>query len=138
MGRLAAIVLALFVASCADGDTLESAGETTPMTQPPAARESLTLASKQPVPASDELSARLGADAVEGGCAYLETNDGTRYEVVYPRGWRVRLSPLAVIDPNGEVFATAGDEITVRGDIADDMASICQIGPIFRATEVER
>lgn len=138
MGRLAAIVLALFVASCAGGDTLESAGETTPMTESPAARESLTLASKQPVPASDELSGRLGADAVEGGCAYLESTDGTRYEVVYPRGWRVRLSPLAVIDPDGEVFATAGDEITVRGDIADDMASICQIGPIFRVTEVER
>jgi hypothetical protein len=30
-----------------------------------------------------------------------------------------------------------GDAVTVRGAVATDRSSICQIGPIFVATEVE-
>jgi hypothetical protein len=103
-------------------------------------RASLIPASVQPQPDGEgsRLSGTLGADAVEGGCAYLQAPDGTRYEVIYPDGWRVELSPLRLLDPNGAVVASGGDEITVVGQPADDMASICQIGPIFRATEVER
>jgi hypothetical protein len=73
---------------------------------------------------------------VEGGCAYLEAADGTRYEVLYPDGWTLQVSPLELIGPDGAVHARAGDPVTLRGEIATDMASICQIGPIFRATEV--
>jgi len=84
----------------------------------------------------DELVGRLGADSIEGGCGYLQGADGTRYQVMYPRGWRLTLSPLQLISPDGEVVARGGDEVTVRGSVANDMASICQIGPIYRATEV--
>jgi hypothetical protein len=77
----------------------------------------------------------LGSDAIEGGCAYLQTADGVRYEVVYPQDWELRKSPLELVAPDGRVVAGAGDEITVRGAEAD-MMSICQIGPIIKAAEV--
>ena len=78
----------------------------------------------------------LGSDAIEGGCVYLETPDGRRLEVIYPDGWRVRRSPLALIGPDGTEVAGPGDTVTIRGAEADDMVSICQMGPIVRAVEV--
>jgi hypothetical protein len=108
------------------------------MSSEPRASASLTLTSEQPAPLADGITGVLGADAIEGGCAYLASSDGTRYEVIYPDGWRVQLSPLQLLDPEGAVVAIGGDEVTVRGSLAGDMASICQIGPIFRAMEVER
>lgn len=100
---------------------------------------SLQPASVQPTrepSGGDELVGTLGADSIEGGCGYLEAADGTRYEVIYPDGWELRLSPLQLTSPDGEVVARGGDEVTVLGTEATDMASICQIGPIFRANEV--
>lgn len=91
---------------------------------------------REPEGGGDELVGVLGADAVEGGCGYLQAPDGTRYEVVYPEGWDLQLSPLQLTAPDGEVVARGGDEVTVLGAEATDMASTCQIGPIFRATEV--
>lgn len=108
------------------------------MSSEPRASASFTPSSEQPVPVGDAITGVLGADAIEGGCAYLASPDGTRYEVIYPDGWRVQLSPLQLLDPDGSVVAVGGDEVTVRGSLAGDMASICQIGPIFRAAEVDR
>ena len=45
-------------------------------------------------------------------------------------------SPLQLRNPAGDVVATGGETITVRGHRADDMVSICQIGPMFVASEV--
>jgi hypothetical protein len=78
----------------------------------------------------------LGSDAIEGGCVYLETPDGRRLEVLYPDGWHVQRSPLALVGPDGTVVAEAGDPVTIRGAEARDMVSICQMGPIVRAVEV--
>lgn len=109
-------------------------------TSEPTPIPSLTVASDQPSRApsgsDEELTGFLGADSIEGGCGYLEVPDGTRYQVTYPDGWRLQLSPLQLTSPDGEVVARGGDEVTVRGAETSDMASICQIGPIFRATEV--
>jgi len=105
----------------------------------PDSSPSFSLSTDQPSPALDEgdtLTGVLGADAVEGGCAYLRLADGSRYEVIYPDGWTVTMSPLALTDPDANVVARGGEEVTVRGSQATDMASICQIGPIFRASEV--
>ena len=87
-------------------------------------------------PPDDEmhLTGTLGNDDIEGGCGYLQTKDGTRYEIIWPRGWKQQGSRLR--DLSGTVVATAGDTITLRGSVARDMASTCQIGPIFRSTEV--
>ena len=87
-------------------------------------------------PQADLLTGILAADSIEGGCAYLRADDGTRYEVRYPSGWRVRATPLSLTDPHGEIVASGGETITVRGHPDRDARSICQIGPIFAATEV--
>lgn len=92
-------------------------------------------------PASPEsgeelLTGELGATEAEGGCAYLEVPGGTRYEVIYPRGWEVNATAATLSDPTGRVVASAGDLITVSGRLAEEMVSICMIGPIFEASEV--
>ena len=84
----------------------------------------------------DEVAGTFGADSIEGGCTYLEADDGTRFQVIYPDGWTVQAAPLQLADPSGDVVATGGEVITVRGERADDMVSICMIGPMFRADEV--
>jgi hypothetical protein len=101
------------------------------------ASPSLELASQQPSKsgAAGTYVGVLSADAIEGGCAYLQAPDGRKYEVLYPDGWTLRRSPLELSGPDGRVVAQGGDEVTVRGSVAD-MASICQIGPIIEATEV--
>jgi predicted RNA-binding protein with EMAP domain len=93
-------------------------------------------ASELPAPDGEELSGVLGLDSIEGGCAYLETADGTRYEVIYPTGWNLDRASGALRDPTGAVAAGPGDVVTVRGHVATDMVSICQIGPIWQASEV--
>lgn len=81
------------------------------------------------------MTGRLGFDAVEGGCAYLESPEGTRYQVLYPSDWRIDPGSGRLLGPKGEE-ARAGSVVSVRGSIVEDMASICQVGPMFRATEV--
>ena len=106
-------------------------------TQRASLKPSTAQPSRAPSGEQQELTGVLGADSIEGGCGYLETQDGTRYEVIYPDGWQLQLTPLQLTSPAGEVVARGGDEVTVRGAEATNMASICQIGPIFRATEVD-
>jgi len=84
---------------------------------------------------SGSLTGALALDSAEGGCAYLETADGKRYQVIYPDGWRVDPATGHLLGPDGQ-DAPVGSSVTVGGSMAPDMASICQIGPIFRATEV--
>jgi hypothetical protein len=89
----------------------------------------------RPKTSAGVVSGTLGFDAIEGGCAYLESADGTRYQVIYPNGWRIDGVTGHLRGPGGE-DARPGSVVTVRGAIVTDMASICQVGPMFRATEV--
>ena len=140
MIRLLAIIAAAALTGCAAASASSAAAS--PSEEASAtARASLRPASTQPSRGpggggSDEVTGELGADSVEGGCAYLQAADRVRYEVLYPDGWRVTASPLELRNPEGDVVATGGDLVTVRGSHAGDMASICMIGPIFRASEV--
>lgn len=142
MRTLAILFLATALGACAASGTspnaTPSADPTDTSTMPsPSLEPSSTQPSRAPAESGgDELTGRLGADSIEGGCGYLQSADGTRYEVLYPDGWDLSLSPLALTSPEDEVVARGGDEVTVRGTEATDMASICQIGPIFRASEV--
>ncbi len=101
--------------------------------------ESLELASQKPSPGGAETiySGVLGADSIEGGCSYLQTADGQRYELIPPDGWELDKGSAQLTGPDGAVFARAGDAITVKGHQAD-MVSICQIGPIIQAMEITR
>ena len=107
----------------------------------PSASPSLTLVTPGPSKplgpdAADTYTGVLSFDSIEGGCAYLQTAAGRKLEVIYPEGWTLQKSPLALLAPDGSVHSRAGDTVTVKGTEATDMASICQIGPIIRATEV--
>ena len=82
-----------------------------------------------------DVTGTLGFDDIEGGCPYLQAADGTRYQVMYPEGWRVDGASGVVAGPDGE-RVELGLQVTVRGVVLDDMMSTCQIGPIFQATEV--
>ena len=100
-------------------------------------KPSFVVASGQPRSSEDvALTGILGADVIEGGCAYLQAADGTRYEVIYPDGWTLERSPLQLRSPDGSVVARGGEEVSLRGVVTTEMASICQIGPIFNAVEV--
>ena len=78
----------------------------------------------------------LGFSAIEGGCAFIDDGAGTRYEVVYPEGWTLDRRRAELRAEDGRVVRVGGT-LTIRGAIATDRVSICQIGPIFVATAVE-
>jgi hypothetical protein len=132
MKRLLALVLVIGLAGCADqtGD----ASASTPPADPGASGISQPSDGPSLVPGMT-LTGVLGADSIEGGCMFLEADDGLRYEVIWPDGWEVT-PELDLIDADGEVVAEGGDRISIRGDIATGMASICQVGQIFEATDV--
>jgi hypothetical protein len=104
-----------------------------PNTAPPKVSPTLHI-DKPPDDEVTTISGTLGFDSIEGGCAYLDAETKVRYEVLYPSGWKVDGSALRNAD--GEAVARIGDSITLRGKVENGMVSICQIGPIFRATEV--
>ena len=141
MARLpiACAIVAFVLTACAGPGGDEDAPVSDAVSEAPAPSPSFRLRSMKPAPPTSlpgDLSGVLGLAEIETGCPYLEAADGTRYEVMYPHGWELERSPLQLVAPDGTTFARAGDEVTVRGSVADDMASVCQIGPIFRATGV--
>lgn len=115
-------------------------GRPDPSTEP-SPRPSLRLASSQPTPVPGDrageitITGRLDADSIEGGCPFVETVDGSRYQVRWPAGWQLD-GRGDLISPAGEAVARLGDEVTIRGRVTEGMASTCQVGPIFRASEI--
>lgn len=86
-----------------------------------------------------ELVGTIGGDeTLEGGCLWLEV-DGERYELSPAGGAGVQVDTtrLRLLDDAGEVIARAGDEVRVTGEVAEDLMSFCQIGPILQVTAVE-
>jgi hypothetical protein len=126
------IGLALILAACSAAPAATPSAEPSLSVASPAPT---VQASAKPDPAAD-FSGAFSYDDIEGGCPYLQTADGRKLEVIYPDGWSVRNAPLKLIAPDGSVHSRAGDIVSIRGAEATDMASICQIGPIIRATEV--
>lgn len=138
MRGLAPLFIVLVMSACA------ASGGSSATAEPTASPSEQSTPSEAPSgePTADPgdgvmLTGVLGADSIEGGCGYLQNDDGTRYEVIYPDGWELSLRPLELRAPDGTVVARGGDEVTVVGEVAGDMASICQIGPIFRADAVQ-
>lgn len=85
---------------------------------------------------ADLLEGTLGGDPrLEGGCAWLDTDDG-RFEVLYPPGYEIMFEPVRLVDADGDTLAEEGETVRVRGRVAKDRMSICQVGAIFEASEV--
>ena len=126
-------VWAFLLWSCAGGADPDEQIEDS-FTLPP--RPGASAGTKSFAPGETAVSGRLVFDDIEGGCSYLEAPDGARYEVIYPDGWTVDRASAELRGPQGEL-ARAGDPVWVRGAIAGDRTSICQVGRIFVATGVE-
>ena len=86
-------------------------------------------------PTAGSITGALTFDDIEGGCSYVQTADGTKFEVIYPEGWTLDKATATVRAPDGTVVR-AGEMLTVDGAVARDRSSICQVGPIFQATAV--
>ena len=131
----ALLLVAALAAACAAGPAGSSPGAA-----PGSASEAPPTASPaagSPPAGGADLAGTLGGDAeLEGGCAWVLGDDGERYEVIYPDGWQVQANPVQLRDPDGQVVAAEGDPIALMGEVDDTLISICQVGPIFRATAV--
>jgi hypothetical protein len=135
---LLAAIGVVVISACSVGDELQSSGpdQPTPAMSDDFTRPSATGAEKSLPPVSSTISGILAFDDIEGGCAFVEAADGTRYEVVYPEGWMLDMPKRELRTDDGQVVR-AGEALTIRGTVASDRSSICQIGPIFIATDVE-
>jgi hypothetical protein len=138
-----ALLLCLALAACgSDESAAPSASDLAspvPVPVPVPSAEPSGLADLAPDEAltGEQLTGVLGGDAaLEGGCTWLEVG-GERYEVIYPEGYAATADPPQLTGPAGEVLAEAGDELTVTGTGDPDMATICQVGPVFAAETVE-
>lgn len=142
---LLAVVLALLLAACGGADgPADDAGETEDTVSTPPGPDG-PAATGDDQGAASAFTARLGGDArLEGGCAWLEPVDGDeapqptsgRYEPQWPDGYRVEFGPLRLVDPDGDVVAEEGDAVDVRGQVRDDVMTVCQVGPVFAVSEV--
>ncbi|MBW3562655.1 MAG: hypothetical protein KY437_09170 [Actinobacteria bacterium] len=94
-------------------------------------------ASPSPISSGAAFVGTLGGDAqLEGGCAWLETETEGRVEPRWPDGYRVVFDPVRLLGPDGETVAEEGDTVEVHGEIADDVMTICQVGPVLEVTEI--
>jgi len=132
--KILALILGLAVAAlwgCGPGSDPESAADDE-FTLPAGSG----LADKSAAPASRSIRGVLSFDDIEGGCAFVQTADATKYEVIYPDGWVLDRGAGTLRGPAGELVE-AGGELTIRGRVAPGRSSTCQVGPIFEATAVE-
>ncbi len=81
------------------------------------------------------LGGKLSGDAVEGGGLFLLGQDGTRAELVLPRGWRTA-SGEGVLDAVGRRVAGMADDVLVDGSFTEAIASIRQQGRRFLVTSM--
>src|SRR3954451_10366761 len=134
-----AFVVLIAACSSAPGPSpAQSANATlsaTPSAAASAVRPTGSLTSR-PGSLTADYSGILSMDAIEGGCPYLQTTDGRKLQVLYPDGWQLQKAPLQLVAPDGTVHSKGGDLVSVSGSEARAVATICQIGPVIRATEV--
>lgn len=117
------LMVLMVVAGCAATDTGTSAP---------------TGAASDPTADTGVRSGTLGGDPqLEGGCVWLETDTGARVEVRWPDGFQASADPPELRDDSGAIVAREGDRLLVRGMVASEQVSICQVGEIWSATTVE-
>jgi hypothetical protein len=59
------------------------------------------------------------------------------YELRLPDGYdAIGPAPISIVDSNGHVIATVGDNIEVVGELPSSYGTFCMIGPVLQATEI--
>lgn len=144
---LACITAVLLLGACADEPAQVGGPDPTTSTADPSPTTTAT-ATAAPVPApSDPAEDRgefrswtgtLGGSEIEGGCVWLEADDGTRYELVAAPGGTVAVDTanLSLLRVDGTVFE-GGAPITVDAALDPEAMSFCQIGPILMVRDVQ-
>lgn len=130
-----AIVLLVIVLTACAGQQGDDPVMQSPEPSPAPATEEPLAPGEDGTPGEDLLTGTLGGDAqLEGGCAWID-DGGRRWEVLYPEGYRVTFDPVTLHGPDGPI-AEEGATITVPGSPQDDVMTVCQVGPVWQATDV--
>ena len=117
------LCLLLVLTACGGADSTDAAADAT---------EDATLA---PTTSAAQFEGVIGGDpTLEGGCVWLDTGD-ERYELQLPEGFTVDREAIAISGPDGTAFAE-GDEVTVVGDVVEDMMTVCQVGPVLDVADI--
>jgi hypothetical protein len=143
------VAVLLLAAGCAGAAATPSADQPTRAAPSVEVSPPEETAEAEPTPEATEGGGEAEADLVgtlegdatlEGGCAWLEAADGTRWQVIWPPGYHLMFEPEQgpplLMGPDGTTVAHAGDRVAVTGEEATDMLGICQVGPFFEAEEV--
>lgn len=143
--RLLALLLALVIslAACgsSDGDGV-AVGEDAPT--PAAPTEGSRDGTSSPaetggssVDVDGTIEGTFGGTDLEGGCVYLDADDGTRYELVRAPESSIVIDPQnrVIASASGEVIAREGDRVAVEGLTDPGLMTFCQIGTIFAVTD---
>lgn len=151
LGALAALLLAAACAPAEDpaagptptptGPAADPTGEGTPEEEGTPDDPDRDAASSDPgtSPAGvGQLRGTLGGSDIEGGCVWLDAEDGTRYELVPAPDAEIRIDSgnLLVVDPAGDVVAEVGDEVVVEGQTDPGLMTFCQVGEPLVVTDV--
>jgi hypothetical protein len=62
-----------------------------------------------------EASGRLAGELLDGAVQTWLEDGGERIVLMWPRGFRARVTPLEVIDDHGRVVVRGGESLTVGG-----------------------
>ena len=122
--RLLLLTLAIVLAGCASG----GAGSVAPS---PTSQGGSVATEDTGASFTGELA---GDPTLEGGCLWLEA-DGQRYELQLPAGYTADASVTEISTPDGTTFA-AGDALKVTGIVREDLATICQVGPVIEVSQI--
>jgi hypothetical protein len=103
--------------------------EDRPIINLPSARYTRPGSKAQPRMAA-RFGGRLAGGTVEGGhyCVWL-TDRGDTTALLWPPGYRARLHPLEILDPDGNLVARTGDLLEVGGGhVPVDPTQPCMMG----------
>lgn len=138
---LSTVVLAVSACGPGEGPTEEPVlGTDEETTTPAETDEEATDGATE----AGSLTGVLGGDAqLEGGCIWIEPTGGRdadlgdRVEPLLPDGWTFEFEPdLRILDAQGTVVAEGGDEVVIDGRPAEDMMTICQVGPAYQVDAI--
>ena len=130
--RYVVVLAAVLLSACGGGP----GGNDAEPSEPPAPRSELTAPDRAPGgKEAKSITGTFGGDAqLEGGCAWVE-DGGTKWQVQWPDGYSVSFEPLTLNGPSGPV-AEEGAIVTVTGRPQSEAITICQVGPLWQATDV--